>query len=319
MKKYKLFFSWQSDREEASKAISAYLEEITALLSTEEAKIIIMDTSHLTDYKNIDERVLQSIQEADIFVGDVTPVSQLYLPDTTTICKLMPNSNVMFEYGYAFRELGHNRAIPCAILSKGQSTQCLPFDFNHSEIVLFKEGEKIKLDKLTKRIQIAMKEADEHRSPKCDVVFADGTTLLTLEPHFESRNNSSSSILPPLFRSGQNDYTTANAGLIIRNISDEVLENCNLTLNFNINSKIRFSSPPDPFYSSLVDAMTTYPQNCKLKIRIGDLPPGKAIKPISLKCPNDPGQETLNWALSSKKETYSGTLRLNIDPKYENE
>ena len=53
--------------------------------------------------------------------------------------KHMPNSNVMYEYGYALHAKGENQMIVLASLDKKQNEhiEYMPFDINHDTITLF--------------------------------------------------------------------------------------------------------------------------------------------------------------------------------------
>ena len=62
--------------------------------------------------------MLQKICDCDIFVADLTPVAEVNVgkEDSFKRNKLMPNSNVMYEYGFAVGVKGMNRMIALANL-----------------------------------------------------------------------------------------------------------------------------------------------------------------------------------------------------------
>lgn len=95
------------------------------------------DTRNRVGTENIDSTVLEKISKADIFLADLTPISTLQPKKKGKHVKLLPNPNVMYEYGYA-KGIGlMNHCILLAYLNDGENTEDLPFDVNHDTITGF--------------------------------------------------------------------------------------------------------------------------------------------------------------------------------------
>ncbi len=107
-----VFFSWQSDRPGRNfieKALQSAIDRISQdvkLDEPERGKLILdRDTKNIPGSPSIFETILKTIANAAIFVADVTFVGKTIEGD------LLPNPNVLLEYGYALRALGENRII----------------------------------------------------------------------------------------------------------------------------------------------------------------------------------------------------------------
>lgn len=142
-KQYRLFFSWQNDRKATKTVILKALRNVEAQLKTEGLELFIdQDTRERVGKRNIDAEVLEKIRKCDIFLADLTPVTT-YLPPVKShdLPKHMPNSNVMYEYGYALHAKGANRMIVLAALNKEENEhiEYMPFDINHDTITLFSD------------------------------------------------------------------------------------------------------------------------------------------------------------------------------------
>lgn len=138
--KFTIFFSWQSDLKGNKKIIKDSLlaecqkqkEKNGYQLEIDEA------TRNLPGSPKIEDAILEKISSADIFVCDITPVASLGR-------KLMPNSNVIFELGFALHALGDERVI---LLAKNGdwNVNDMPFDFNHRRIGIFSSAKDCKLE-----------------------------------------------------------------------------------------------------------------------------------------------------------------------------
>lgn len=141
MAEYRLFYSWQNDRKDIKGIVFNALKSVQAKLKAEGIDLIVdQDTSGRTGKRKIEEEVLKKIENCDIFLADLTPVTSLVkAPEEHELPKLMPNSNVMFEYGYALRARGENRMIALACLDKqkDEHIEFMPFDVNHDTITPF--------------------------------------------------------------------------------------------------------------------------------------------------------------------------------------
>lgn len=138
--KFTIFFSWQSDLKGNKKIIKDSLlaecqkqkEKNGYQLEIDEA------TRNLPGSPKIEDAILKKISSADIFVCDITPVASCGR-------KLMPNSNVIFELGFALHALGEKRVILLA--KKGDwDVNDMPFDFNHRRIGMFSSAKDCNLE-----------------------------------------------------------------------------------------------------------------------------------------------------------------------------
>lgn len=82
------------------------------------------DTEGVPGWAPITQTILDKIDHCDIFAPDVTFVCK------TEAGKLIPNPNVMFKSGYAFRALTYKAMMPVMNTAYGQSER-LPFDMGH--------------------------------------------------------------------------------------------------------------------------------------------------------------------------------------------
>ena len=140
MKQYRLFFSWQNDKKDIRKVISSALEKAVQKFALEGIELIIdQDTRGRVGKRNIATEVLDKICNCDIFVADLTPITKYKPAGQEGLHKLMPNSNVMYEYGYALHAKGENRMIALASIDKANEEylECMPFDINHDTITTF--------------------------------------------------------------------------------------------------------------------------------------------------------------------------------------
>ncbi len=138
--KFTIFFSWQSDLKGNKKIIKDSLlaecqkqkEKNGYQLEIDEA------TRNLPGSPKIEDAILEKISSADIFVCDITPVASCGR-------KLMPNSNVIFELGFALHALGDKRVI---LLAKNGDWDVndMPFDFNHRRIGIFSSAKDCNLE-----------------------------------------------------------------------------------------------------------------------------------------------------------------------------
>lgn len=137
--KFTVFFSWQSDTKGNYKIIKdAILAECQKQRENHGYDVEIDEaTRNLPGSPKIEDAILEKIERADVFVCDITPIA-------TCAPKQLPNSNVLFELGYAFRALGAERIIMLA--KKGSwDLKDMPFDFNHRRIGTFSSGKDLDL------------------------------------------------------------------------------------------------------------------------------------------------------------------------------
>ena len=141
MKSYTLFFSWQSDtKDKSSKVIEEALNVAVKELKERYGVDLKIDHSTLGEVgmSPIEQVILKKIDKCDIFLCDLTPVVDYdkLNGNGVTEKKLVPNSNVLLELGYAMSAVGVNYIIPVA--HRGSwSPSNLPFDINHHSLYTF--------------------------------------------------------------------------------------------------------------------------------------------------------------------------------------
>lgn len=123
-----LFYSWQSDRDSkiCSNFIRIALEAAILQLKAEHQIEIELDsdTAGVAGTPPVSETILRKIADCDIFVGDVTFVGQ------TDRGKLLPNPNVMTEFGFARAKLDDQQILLVMNTEFGPERD-LPFDLAH--------------------------------------------------------------------------------------------------------------------------------------------------------------------------------------------
>lgn len=195
MMQYRLFFSWQNDRKDTKKVIFKVLRAVEEKLRKEDIELFIdQDTRERVGKRNINAEVLEKIRKCDIFIADLTPVIT-YLPpeDTNDLPKHMPNSNVMYEYGYALLAKGENRMIVLASLNKedNEHIEYMPFDINHDTITLFSDAAS--LEGMYGWIKKIIEDVDRERAAiipeyACNLLFHTGkefTDEITINPKYK--------------------------------------------------------------------------------------------------------------------------------------
>jgi hypothetical protein len=125
---FTIFYSWQSDRERKCckdfirRAADAAAERVSASLG---ARVVIdADTEGVAGIPAISETILRKIESCDLFLADVTFVA------SANAGKLVPNPNVMGEYGFAMRAKGLDRILLAMNTAFGPPDE-LPFDLRH--------------------------------------------------------------------------------------------------------------------------------------------------------------------------------------------
>jgi len=134
---FTIFYSWQSDisnkinrnfiEEALKKAIKKIGQEITVqeALRDEEIKLD-KDTKDVPGIPPIVDVIFEKISSCGIFVPDLTFIGK------TKEERLIPNPNVLVEYGWALKEVTHSRIIPVMNTAFGEpSWETLPFDMRH--------------------------------------------------------------------------------------------------------------------------------------------------------------------------------------------
>lgn len=128
MRNIKVFFSWQSDTPNSHSKIKKGLEKACRKLSSELDCKVVYDESTRNEVGSpkIDDIVEKKIDECDVFVADITPVTEYH-------GKLGLNSNVMLELGRARGVHEYKRIV--ILSAKGNwETKNFPFDTSHYSI-----------------------------------------------------------------------------------------------------------------------------------------------------------------------------------------
>lgn len=126
----KIFWSWQSDRPKKTgqffvrDALKAAAKALNVELEVEASDRLDVDsdTQDLPGTPSVVASIYGKIEDATVFVADVTPVG------VTDDGKLLPNPNVMKEFGYARRARGWERLLTVANGHYLPRVEDLPFD-----------------------------------------------------------------------------------------------------------------------------------------------------------------------------------------------
>ena len=130
MKIYKVFYAWQSDTPEKynrhliRKALDISAEAISEDPSVNARIEIDSDTQGVAGQPHVTEELLRKISEADFFAPDLTFVGK------SNGGKLLPNPNVLIEYGYALRDKPYTARMSIMNAEFGLPKD-LPFDMGH--------------------------------------------------------------------------------------------------------------------------------------------------------------------------------------------
>lgn len=129
MRKITAFYAWQSDTPERFNrhliriALQDAAKRITDSMTDVEL-VVDYDTAGVPGQPPITETILRKIDACDIFIPDVSFVASM------NGGKLVPNPNVMTEYGYALRAKTHAAMMPVMNTAFGPPSE-LPFDMGH--------------------------------------------------------------------------------------------------------------------------------------------------------------------------------------------
>lgn len=125
-----VFYAWQSDqptkvnRSFIRRALDEAADRITGDVSIGVEVLIDADTEGVVGTPPVTETILGKIAAADVFVPDLSFVAE------TDAGKLLPNPNVMIEYGYALHALTFKAMMPVMNTHFGPP-ESLPFDMGH--------------------------------------------------------------------------------------------------------------------------------------------------------------------------------------------
>lgn len=143
--KITVFYSWQSDtpgaenRELIEEALQSAIQQVAADGTLEPALRdngieLDKDIAGVGGSPPITQTILDKIKACAVFVADLTFVGESLKPlgRTRKSKRLLPNPNVLLEYGYALHSRGHERMIAVMNVAYGEpGNENLPFDVRH--------------------------------------------------------------------------------------------------------------------------------------------------------------------------------------------
>jgi hypothetical protein len=133
--KFTIFYSWQSDLPNPINRgfIQGELEALAKEITAEGAVVVEVDrdTSGVAGSPDIGKTILAKIDAADAFVADLSIINS----DAPQERK-MPNPNVVFELGWAFKSLGENKVVTVMNTTFG-GPEDLPFDLKQRRTVRY--------------------------------------------------------------------------------------------------------------------------------------------------------------------------------------
>lgn len=164
-----IFFSWQLDtspttgRNLVERALERAVARLGDDVELEEAVrdlAIDKDTEGVAGSPPIVDTIFKKIDGATVFVPDLSFVGTR--PDG----RPTPNPNVLIEYGWALKSLGHSRMVPVMNSAFGEPTsETMPFDMRHLRYPITyscpadasEETRKAERDSLSKKLEGALK------------------------------------------------------------------------------------------------------------------------------------------------------------------
>jgi len=189
-----IFFSWQSDTPTliGRNLLRSVLEEVCIELASD-ADIseavrgelsVDSDTQGEAGQPPIAETIFRKIDNAAVVVADITFTGKR-LDDRPT-----PNANVLIEYGWALKSLGHKRVISVMNEAYGEaSNNSLPFDLAHARWpTRFTLSEKATLEEKKKIKQQIVSKLKKAVSASFQVVQSSSVTFPEMSPWAASQD-----------------------------------------------------------------------------------------------------------------------------------
>ncbi|RBL82458.1 hypothetical protein DDE05_37440 [Streptomyces cavourensis] len=141
------------------------------------------DTKGEAGLVEIVSTIFRKIEDCQIFVADITPISVITVGAAKR--KVIPNPNVMLELGYAMREAGPQRVITVANLAFGGEPEEMPFDLRHRRGAITYHLENAKdpsIDKIRKDLvkQLVAAITTNLAAPREDQVIRNPMPLLSV-------------------------------------------------------------------------------------------------------------------------------------------
>lgn len=142
---YTVFFCWQSDIKGQKEIIEKEIKKLRINLKKNKKGYKIeldKDTSNVPGMRSIVSEVFKKIEKCDIFICDLTPVTIL---DTNGRKKAMPNSNVMFELGYAMKCMQSSDQIIGIVNTNIEEWNVgeMPLDIRGFKLIEFSSSDKL--------------------------------------------------------------------------------------------------------------------------------------------------------------------------------
>lgn len=135
-----VFYSWASDHPNSTnrsfieKALHHAAKAVRADDTIQIEPVIDRDTQGVPGSPDIASTILAKIDQADIFVCDISIVDD-------QVRRPAPNPNVLLELGYAFRVLGPDRIIMVMNSAFG-TPELLPFDLRMRRVTSYRRPER---------------------------------------------------------------------------------------------------------------------------------------------------------------------------------
>lgn len=298
---YTIFYCWQNDKDDSNQLITNLLDDVKQQLAQDGYDCVILKgaVGH-NGMVRIDESLLENIRTCDAFVCDLTPVTALGN-------KHIPNSNVMFELGFAFATIGASQVLGLA--NEGDyKIEDLPFDINHCRINLI--NKKTKASNFCAIIKEYFKESSKKKECPFKVFHSPATTA---RPTFDRVLY----VDDKKYKRSNKQYATNESyfavPLSIRNVGPKMLGNCELTI-LSKDPSIRFSndrSDSQSIFNSTIQGMA---------FNIGNMNPqsSKSLPIFYIKAPHEMKEVYLVWKLNYHEGTISNTVLICVEADYQN-
>lgn len=160
----KIFYSWQSDIGSNRNFIAKCLKSAITRMTSFEMDTATRDSKGSPD---IASTILAKIRSSNLFLADVSIINPKDVDS-----RKCPNPNVMYELGYAVRELGEDNIILIAN-KETTDTSKLPFDIRNRRMIIEDFSEKDSTSSVTSAIIKAMENYDpdskEENSPSASL------------------------------------------------------------------------------------------------------------------------------------------------------
>ena len=158
MNEFKIFFSWQSDlsSNKTTRFIDECLIEVESILQNIVSIKPDRATEGLTGSPDITESIFSKIDDADLFIADLSIVNKFIVRDeenTEENRKFTPNPNVLLETGYAARALSWDRVI-CLFNQQYGNPNDFPFDIDHRRMTPYQFTQSTREDEKKRIVKI---------------------------------------------------------------------------------------------------------------------------------------------------------------------